>query len=318
MNTPSSGLESSQIDRPSHQQTCKAAAKSASIAMPAMTPGMFSLILATKDRVEEIDYFFAHLVKQLPQKFECIVVDQNQDDRIVPILNRYCHQFPIIHVHSTPGLSKARNVGLLLARGEYIAFPDDDCWYPDGLLEKASQIFTMHPEWAGFTGVSVGSQNGPSRWKWNKTPGKIDRWNVWQRGISITIFFRRAVIEKIGFFNEQLGLGANSPWKSGEETDYLLRALEAGFLLYYLPDFVVHHPDDLPDYRQDVQRAFDYGAGFGRILRLHSYPIHYAFWKCFRPVITAGYSLLKLNPTRAYYFLQAAKGRWIGWYKVKP
>lgn len=276
-------------------------------------PGLFSLILATKDRVDELERFFIHLVDQEPAKFECIVVDQNGDNRLEPVVRRFCQQFPIIHTRSAVGLSKARNVGLQLARGEFLAFPDDDCWYPAGLLEKAAQIFAANPEWAGFTGVATSGQEGPSRWKWDKTPGRIDRYNVWQRGISITVFLRRVVTDRVGFFDEQLGLGESSIWKSGEETDYLLRIIEADNVLYYMPDFVVYHPDHLPDYKREAQRAFDYGAGMGRVLRLHKYPLHYVLWQCFRPVLTACYSILKRNPDRARYFLRAANGRWAGW-----
>ena len=49
--------------------------------------------------------------------------------------------------------------------------------------------------------------------------------NLWNRAISFTIFLRRDVVEAVGPFDEELGLGSGRPWASGEETDYLIRAV---------------------------------------------------------------------------------------------
>ena len=55
-----------------------------------------------------------------------------------------------------------------------------------------------------------------------------DRDNVWNRAMSFTIFLRARVVERVGRFDERLGLGSGTPWHSGEEIDYLIRALAAG------------------------------------------------------------------------------------------
>ena len=52
------------------------------------------------------------------------------------------------------GLSRARNVGLKAVTGEIIAFPDDDCWYPDGLLQKVVAEFRDQTSLDGLTGRS--------------------------------------------------------------------------------------------------------------------------------------------------------------------
>lgn len=41
-------------------------------------------------------------------------------------------------------LSKARNIGLDYVEGEYIAFPDDDCWYEPDTLSKVLNQLEFH------------------------------------------------------------------------------------------------------------------------------------------------------------------------------
>lgn len=36
-----------------------------------------------------------------------------------------------------------------MLRGDAIAFPDADCWYPDRLLEQVGDLLIRRPEWDG-------------------------------------------------------------------------------------------------------------------------------------------------------------------------
>ena len=69
----------------------------------------FSLILGTVGRVNDLEIILSSLQAQTYQNFELIVVDQNPDDRLVPILARYKDKFPIFHLRSEMGLSKAKS-----------------------------------------------------------------------------------------------------------------------------------------------------------------------------------------------------------------
>ena len=56
----------------------------------------FSLILCTVNRVAVLRDYFESLVRQQnPPSFEVILVDQNKDDRLLPIIADFEHQFPI-------------------------------------------------------------------------------------------------------------------------------------------------------------------------------------------------------------------------------
>lgn len=269
----------------------------------------FSLILATVNRTQEIESFLGSLDAQTYNNFELIVVDQNGDDRLVALLRRFQKRLPILHLYSDKGLSRARNVGLKHTTGDIIAFPDDDCLYPPDLLEKVARFFDEHPEWDGLTGRSVDANGLSSGGRWDKRMGGVNRYNVWRRGISFTIFLRKKVVVTVGPFDEDLGVGAGTPWGSGEETDYLLRALEAGFRIFYDPDLRVVHPNKEPT----PARAYRYAAGMGRVMRKHDYPLWFLVYYSARNL---GASLLNLalgKRSRAFASWAALWGRLDGW-----
>ena len=64
----------------------------------------FSLIVATKNRVNEVDRLLHSLVAQSHRDFEVILVDQNIDDRLSDVVNCYSPLFPLTHIpRSQPG-----------------------------------------------------------------------------------------------------------------------------------------------------------------------------------------------------------------------
>src|SRR5580692_7639105 len=95
----------------------------------------FSLIVPTAGRTTEVTELLRSIVAQNRTDVELIVVDQNDDDRIVPLLETLPGGIAVVHLRQhEKGSPVARNAGLDAASGEIIAFPDDDCWYPVDLL----------------------------------------------------------------------------------------------------------------------------------------------------------------------------------------
>jgi len=273
----------------------------------------FSLILATVGRTEELKKFLEHLNMQTYTNFELIVVDQNDDGRLVPILKDYKERFSILHLRSERGLSRARNVGLRYASGDIVAFPDDDCWYPPDLLEKVAKFLEEHPGVDGLTGRSVDENGESSSGRWDYDAGLINRFNVWKRGISISIFLKTKIIEIIDGFDEMLGVGAHTPWGSGEETDYLLCALEEGYKIYYDPTIAVYHPHSTVYCNNAIKRARLYAQGMGCVLRKHNYPFWFVLYQFLRPVGGILLSLLQGEFKKITYYYNVLSGRVRGW-----
>ena len=187
---------------------------------------------------------------------------------------------------------------------DVVAFPDDDCVYPPGLLRQLGERFADRPELDGVTGRAVGFDGAVSA-SWRADPGQLDRENLWNRAISFTIFLRRSVIASVGAFDEQLGLGSGTPWHSAEEIDYLVRAVELGAVVEYDPALVVRH-----DVREDAPAiGLRDGASVGYLLRKHGYPARMVGRMLVRPVGGLLRSLTRRDSRGARYQLATLRGR---------
>lgn len=273
----------------------------------------FSLIQGTIGEVDKLTNFLYHLNRQTYRSFELIVVDQNADDRLTPLLARYQDRFKIIYLHSIPGLSKARNMGITHARGKTLAFPDDDCWYTDGLLQSLAEKFDNNPGIDGFVGRII-NEKGANSAPFDNQAGYITKYNVWKRANSNSLFLRTKVVEDVGEFDVTLGLGSETIWQSSEDIDYPLRCLEQGYLLFYDPSIAIFHPNIYSgNYEALSKRAFKYGAGMGRVWKKHRYPAWFGGYYLLRPLIGACLSLMKSNFPQAKTRWQSFRGRWVGW-----
>ena len=99
----------------------------------------FDLVVATVGRTEELRSLLDSLEAQRYPRLRTIVVDQNEDERAACGARR-----PEARARPpalAPGLSRARNVGLQELSADLVAFPDDDCTYPPGLLERVAERF---------------------------------------------------------------------------------------------------------------------------------------------------------------------------------
>jgi glycosyltransferase involved in cell wall biosynthesis len=272
----------------------------------------FSLILATVGRVEELEIFLSSLERQSHRCFEVLLVDQNSDARLAPLAARYAQRFPLTHLGSQRGLSRARNVALPYASGDVVAFPDDDCWYPPDLLEGICDLLESRPGLDGVAGRCL-TETGKPRGRWAHRPGPIGKYNIFGRCISFAIFLRRPLVRRIGQFDESLGLGASTPWLGAEDYDYLLRAALAG-AVFYDPRLTVYHGDLTSTFSPgDRDKRYGNALGFGRFLAKHRYLAPFVVYYSVRYLADAGISLAFGNGAKARYRWATLVGNFEGW-----
>jgi glycosyltransferase involved in cell wall biosynthesis len=280
-----------------------------------VTSPMISLIVSTRNRTLELKRLLESLVAQTYQAFEVIVVDQNQDDRLTPLLREYCQGLAIEHVRS-PILGHAAgiNAGLKVCAGDFVGFPDDDCWYAPDLLRRVVDMFGAHPGWHAITGCESPSEHLLRTDRFDQVSGQVTQQNVWRRHISFAAFFRKADIAGL-YFDERLGIGAGTIWGSGEETDFLLRFIKRGYYVQYEPSLIFFHPDwgTGPYTLAAITKARRYGMGMGRILQVHGFSARITLKYLYRPLLGGVYTFIVGRPRKAIYHWSIFVGRTGGW-----
>ena len=265
-----------------------------------------SLMMCTLGRRDEIAAFVESLLRQpaeLVAGCELIIVDQNVDDRLAPIVARYADRVRIEHVRMTgTGLSRARNVGLRRARGALISFPDDDCEYLDGTLERVVALFGREHDVDVITGHPTDERRAVLPADLVGARSTLDRFGVLNRCQEFTIFARSAAIGDVRF-NEEMGVGAKTPWGADEGPDFLIRLVDRGARVVYFPRLFVYHPNKTGRVtRQTLARAASYARGRGCLFRLHGFPIRDVARGTLRPLAGVGVYLALLQPMRAAYY----------------
>lgn len=275
---------------------------------------MISLVVTTRNRVEELHRLLASLEAQSYQSFEVIIVDQNEDDRLVEVLAQH-PALNIRRLRSGPGASRGRNAGLRAFAGDLVAFPDDDCWYPSDLLANVVQWFRDHLD---YDGLLTGCRNPDGKLMAPKFPpreGPCTKHSIPQCAIAWNIFLRNRAARSVGFFKEDMGPGAASPYQSGEDLDYPLRALACGFRLWYAPELTVHHPE-LNSRDRLAQTTHAYAMSMGRVWRIHGFSRSYCLREiAFRSLGGAAFHLCRGDWQASRLYLRRAAGQLRGYFQ---
>lgn len=234
----------------------------------AAIPALLSIIVVTVDRLRLVERLFLSLAQQRCRDFEVLLM--HAPSASPQAVADACRRFPELTIRAFPTpdtcLSRSRNAALPHVRGELVCIADDDCVYEPDTVERVVETFRRFPNVAALTGTAVGLDESvpPAR------DGAVLRspLRLFRGCPSYVHFYRAAVIPVVKGFDETLGLGCNTPWQSGEETDFLLRTAQAGFAVMRAPSVVVRHPrPNLRAPQRDKIRA--YAAGRMRLLRKH-------------------------------------------------
>ncbi len=136
-------------------------------------------------------------------------------------------------------IHEAREQGLL-AHAPLVAFPDDDCWYPDGSLEGILNLFRVDQA-LDFWFCRYASQPQSLTLALPSEARPPSVFQVAAQASSNTIFLRSRIIESVGEFDEHLGLGTEN--NGGEDTDYALRAFRQSQKCRFVDKALIGHRD---------------------------------------------------------------------------
>jgi GT2 family glycosyltransferase len=276
-------------------------------------PPSFDLVVATLGRVSELERMLDSLAAQTHRAFRVLVVDQNGDDRLAGALAR--DDLDLVRLSSAPGLARARNLAPPELRADAVAFPDDDCVYPPDLLERVTARLARDESLDGVSGRTVDS-DGRSDKGWSHEPQLLRKDNVWNLVASAGLFLRRPLVERVGEFDERLGLGSGTEYTSSEETDYVIRALALGAKIEYDPSLVVRHELAASDRDGLRSRGRREGTSVGYLLRKHGYPVSTLARMAVRPLGGVAVNLARRDTARARFYAETLRGRVRGYRDV--
>jgi glycosyltransferase involved in cell wall biosynthesis/GT2 family glycosyltransferase len=190
----------------------------------------FSIVVATYERHRQLAELLECLERQTHRDFEIVLVDQSAREWEK-------HAQPSLDVHyvhtDVKGAVKARNTGAWYARGEVIAFTDDDCRPDRDWLANARRYFE-NPRVVGVEGLIVSDKVND--------PNYRSVTNVGFEGIGFmtaNLFIRREVFNALDGLDEQF----DHP-HFREDTDLGWRASAIGDIPF-ARDVRVFHPPHL-------------------------------------------------------------------------
>ncbi len=167
----------------------------------------FSVVIPTYNRAHCVTRAVDSVLAQTFTNFECIVVDDGSTDETQQLLSPYKNKIQYQYIaHS--GVSVARNTGIALAKGEWLAFLDsDDLWLPGKLAEQYAFI-QSHPEilihQTDEVWVRKGNRVNPKK-KHQKKEGYIFEDCLHLCLVSPSaVVVHRSVFERVGMFDERM------------------------------------------------------------------------------------------------------------------
>ena len=267
-----------------------------------------ALLVATVDRKEPLHRLLVSLRQQTVHHFTVYIGDQNPEGYLDPVLEPFQDCLRIVRLPlSRQSLSAVRNrlIQHCIGKGhDWVCFPDDDCWYEANTLEFLEKFARSHPEADGIV-CAQKDETGHIR---SGAATALNRYSAFFSAGTHVQFYTMRAIEQTGFFDERLGPASGFPYGSGEDTDYLLRALKAGLRVVRNPEMVVcHHAPNWNDGRFSAKwRSYGYGRMY--VLHKHGVPLWFQLLNVLYPLAR----LCIEGPSAWTYRKTMFLGRWQG------
>ncbi len=217
-----------------------------------------SVVIATRNRQALLAQTLDSLASQdwPADRLEVVVADNGSSDataEVVTSLGRRCGAPLVRYLFvATPGKSAAVNQALAIATGDLVALTDDDVRADPDWLSRLAAAFdetgadfvagrvkpaweSAPPDWLSpsLYGVIAVPENGDER-----VPIEAAQQRVMPIGANMAV--RREVVQRIGGLRADLGK-LDGSLRTGEDHEFFLRMLRAGFSGVYEPTAVVHH-----------------------------------------------------------------------------
>jgi glucosyl-dolichyl phosphate glucuronosyltransferase len=245
--------------------------------------GGVSVVVCTLNRAKALARALDSLIDQTldADRYELIVVDNGSTDETAAAVEHVRLRAGCSLTYDylvEPGISCARNRGVERARGEIVAFLDDDAEAMPDWLETAVSALTTSP--ASAIGGPVLPPDGflHPRWLPRRLRTHLSLLDLGPRRIQLhypnypfgaNMVLRRSVFDLVGIFDPAFGRIGNASMATGEETDLFRRLENAGGSIEYVPELKVRHhiPAERVDPNWIREQALWVGRATGQMER---------------------------------------------------
>jgi len=169
------------------------------------TPIHISVIIPTYNRANFLERAIDSVLSQTRKVDECIIVDDGSSDNSSLILQKYQSNVGVIRLDKNSGVSHARNVGMKMASGNWIALLDSDDEWKANKLERQLEAIHKKPDTVFCHTEEIWIRNGKrvnQMKKHQKFGGFIFDKSLERCLISpSSVLFRKSLLEEIGYFD---------------------------------------------------------------------------------------------------------------------
>jgi glycosyltransferase involved in cell wall biosynthesis len=193
-------------------------------------PSLVSIVIPTRNRAVLLGRLLDSFRSLCYPSWEAIVVDDGSVDRTPSVVQRYRLDGMPVRYYFQPwsNVGAARNRGIAEARGELLAFIDDDCEATPTWLDSLAHAIENNPHALGVQGRTVTNREAATPFT-----RQIEQLSGGQPYRTCNIAYRREVLMDLGGFDPLL--------IRGEDIALSMRVLERGPIVF-APDAVVSHP----------------------------------------------------------------------------
>lgn len=255
---------------------------------------IYSLIIPTFKRADEVQECLESLTKQTFRNFEVIIADGTPGTSLESVTIPFQSLLDInFQYEEFIGVSEARNLGFLQAKGEYIIFLDSDCIIPEGYMQAVhSFVLANHPDLFGGPDAAAGdfspvqkaiSYSMTSMLTTGGIRGKKQHVGAYHPR-SFNMGMKKSVFEAVGGYSD---------FKCGEDIELSIRIIKKGFKVSLIEDAYVYHKRRT-DFKQFFRQVFRFGAARinigvrhpGEIKPAHLFPLVFCLGFLFSCVLT--------------------------------
>lgn len=231
-----------------------------------------SILVPTIGRTAELDMLLDSIQKaMLHLPYEIIIIDQNPAEFLDEVLSKYQHVLPISHhLVAFKGLSKAKNYGVKVSKGDFICFPDDDCKVFPDTFAKAFQLLENEKCDMVF-GKCIDEKGNDSVLNFQKEKYTLTKENMLGGFVEATVVCKKEIFDSFKFDEN---MGAGTFFGAEEGFDWLYRILtQTDAKAVFSPEIKFYHPQVILS-KGDLsalQRVFKYRCGTAYLCQKHGF-----------------------------------------------